>query len=158
MLLVSQIVIDNSYLKESFERLFKINPTFRLHIKAPMYWWLDCDFEKYHLYMPKDNFMYCLDSWDVENNPYIQVMQREVINNNLTPRQLMQILPLSTYLEGVIELTYQEILEVCEDYNWGEYDYSGLYNQWPMSREWSDFCETLMDIKGVREIIEKEGM
>ena len=140
------------------EDIFKSNPLFHLRIEAPMYWWLDSEFEKYHTEMPKDDFKFCLDSWDVERNTYLQVMQGEVVNNKLTPRQLMQILPLSTYLEGDTELTYQQIVEICENYNCGEYDYEELYNQWPMSREWADFCETLMDITGVREIIEKEGM
>ena len=81
-----------------------------------------------------------------------------ISKEKLKSRQLMQILPLSTYVEGAIMLSYQEIVGVCENYNCGEYDYKELYNEWPMSREWTDFCETLMDIRGVREILEKEGM
>ena len=141
------------------EKLFAQNPEFRLQIKAPMYWWLDCDFEKRGLQMPTKNLEFCLDSyyecqsihsflWDIK---YMMKTTKE-------PRKLLQIMPLSTYLEGVVILTYQQIIEVCENYQCGEYDYQELYNQWPMSREWTDFCETLMDIRGVREIIEKEGM
>ena len=137
------------------------NPKFRFHIKAPMYWWLDCEFEKYNFCMPMDSFEYCWDAWG-EEAPIIKNTMEILTNisrhSNLQPRKLMQLLPLSTYLEGDIELTYKEIIGVCENYCFGEYDYKELYNEWPISREWTDFCETLLDIAGVRTYLRAGGI
>ncbi len=157
MLLVKRIEGASFAVDDTGDTLFKRNPVLKLHLKAPMYWWVDADFHRWNLYMPTHDFEYCLDEWQ-ESVPYVQNMQFIIQHAKLSPRQLMQILPLSTYLDGAVELSYREIVEVCENYSCGEYDYKELYNQWPMSREWTDFCETLMDIRGVREIVEKENL
>jgi hypothetical protein len=160
MLQIKRMEGDSFAIDDTGDTLFQRNPILKLHIKAPMYWWIDADFHKWNMYMPTHDFEYCLDAWEGEGKsvPYIGQMKSVIENAKLEPRQLLQILPLSTYLEGAVELSYREIVEVCENYSCGEYDYKELYNQWPMSREWTDFCETLMDIRGVREIIKKEGI
>ena len=142
------------------EKLFNQNPEFLLTVRAPMYWWLDCGFEKFNLCMPTKNLEFCLDSFsDCEAvRSYLWSMKYVTRNVKLEPRQLLQIMPLSTYLEGRVKLSYQQMVEVCENYACGEYDYKELYNQWPISREWTDFCETILDVHGIREIIEKEGI
>lgn len=157
MLVVKRVEGKNFTENDTGETLFERNPELHFHIKAPMYWWVDCDFRKYNLCMPTKNLEYCWDEWK-ESVPFVKNTIFILENAKLNPRQFMQALPLSTYLEGAVVLSYRDVVEVCENYQCGEYDYKELYNEWPMSREWADFCETLMDIRGVREIIEKEGM
>ena len=136
------------------EELFKENKTLTLVITAPIYWWVDCDWVRYSFNMPTDNFEFCYDEWE-ETVPAIRFERVLVQNPNLTPRALMQILPLSTYMKGIIELSYKEIVEICENYLMGEYHYNRGYS-FPNEREWSVFCETLLDIKGVRDLMEDE--
>lgn len=158
MLTVKQIAGSSFEENDTGETLFKKNQKLQFHIRAPMYWWLDCDFEKYQIVMPTGDFEFCFDAW-AEDAPFIRNTKFVLQNaTQLSPRELMQALPLSTYLDGMIELTYQKIIEVCENYQCGEYDFQELYNQWPMTREWADFCETLLDIKGVRDILERSVM
>lgn len=160
MLLVKRIEGVSFSLDDTVASLIARNPELSFHVKAPMYWWVDCDFPRHGLRMPQYDQQYCFDAYGEvdEVSPYIHQIQDIIQRTKLTPRQMMQILPLSTYLEGAVELTYRQILSICENYRCGEYDYRELYNEWPMSREWTDFCETLLDIRGVREYIEKEGM
>lgn len=134
--------------------LFKQNPTVIFKIKAPIYWWVDTDWVKYYFNMPLSDFEFSMDEWN-ENLPLIRYEKVVTQNPNLSPRELMQILPLSTYMKGTIELTYQEIIEVCENYVAGEYTYIKGYG-FPDDREWADFCETLLDIKGVRDLVKEE--
>lgn len=58
----------------------------------------------------------------------------------------------STQVNGKIFLQYQDIIEICEDYIAGCYKKSVF----GVEREWADFCETLLDIKGVRDLIQEE--
>ena len=140
---------------ESAEQLFKSDRDVLFTVEAPIYWWLTCDFEKRYFDMPKDEFKFCFDAWDQYSDTFIQQLQLKVFDTRLDFRKLMQILPLSTLVVAKVYLSYQDICEVCENYLHGEYDFKEIYNQWPMSREWTDFCETLMDIRGVRELIEE---
>lgn len=136
------------------DTLFKRNADINFIIEAPMYWWLDCEFERFDFIFPKKDFRFCLDEWKI-SEPYIQSMQLMVEKNKISsPRKLMQILPLSTIITGRVVLSYQKIVEICENYQCGEYSYQDLRNQWPTEREWKDFCETLLDIKGVRDLVE----
>jgi hypothetical protein len=139
---------------ESATDLFNKNPSVIFGIKAPLYWWVDTDWIKYYFNMPLNNFEFCQDEWK-EDVPLIRYEKVVSQNPNLSPRELMQILPMSTMVEGTLELTYQEIVEVCENYVAGEYYYDKGYG-FPNDREWADFCETLLDIKGVRDLVKEE--
>ena len=58
---------------------------------------------------------------------------------------------LSTLVRGNIFLPYQDIVELCEDYISGAFKKENT--KWIAEREWSDFCETLLDIRGVRDLL-----
>lgn len=134
--------------------LFEENPSFQITIKAPIYWWVDCDWIKYRFNMPLSDFEFELDAFQFNEVPSaIEELANKLIN--VTERKIMQLLPLSTYMTGVIELPYREIIEVCENYVAGEYNYTKGYS-FPNTREWTDFCETLLDIKGVRDLVKEE--
>lgn len=137
-----------------FQYLFSKNPSFYFTIKAPIYWWIDTDWIKYQMNMPLSDFEFCFDNFYYEKEyqkKYNSVMRWWKDE----PRKLMQRLPMSTYMTGCLELSYCEIIEVCENYLAGEYKYVKGYS-FPNEREWSDFCETLLDIKGVRDIVKEE--
>lgn len=134
---------------------FKQNPTVILRIIAPLYWWVDIDWTKYYLNMPLSDFEFCLDGCDQELKTAMQDLSRNMADANRNERRIMQILPLSVMVTATIELKYQEIIEVCENYVNGEYTYIRGYG-FPNEREWKDFCETLLDIKGVRDIVKEE--
>lgn len=136
------------------DTLFKKNPILQFLVEAPIYWWVDVWFPKFNLDMPLSDFNCCFDAWP-EQTLFMQALAMEVNNPNIEPRQLMQILPMSTQVVGIVELTYQEIVEICENYVSGEYVYH-LPRSFPNEREWVDFCETLLDIKGVRDFINEE--
>ena len=107
--------------------LFETNAPFNFYIEAPLFWWLDFDYTK---------FGFELGDFSEQEK--------------LT-------MPVDTVVKGVAVLTYQEIIEVCEDYINGVYKYIvGNEHQWPAEREWKDFCETLLDIKGVRDLVQEE--
>ena len=57
--------------------------------------------------------------------------------------------PVSTLAKGTVFLKYQDIVEICEDYISKQYENSDFGTE----REWRDFCETLLDIKGIRDLI-----
>jgi len=149
---------------EAFDELFKdcsdgtvllqANPKMQLAIKAPIYWWVDTDWTKYFFNMPLDNIEFCLDAHD-ESGPSALDLKFLWNSAKLEPRQLMQILPLSTYVTAAIVLSYQEIVDVCTNYINGEYVYTSPYS-FPNTKEWNDFCETLLDIKGVRDLVEEK--
>ena len=147
-------MINVSATKNTANELFQQNPKLIFEIEAPLYWWIDTDWVKYYLNMPLEKFRFCYDEWD-EAVPAIRYEKVITQNPNLTARQLMQILPLSTIATATIELTYQEIVEVCEDYINGQYKYVKPYS-FPNEREWKDFCETLLDIKGIRELVKED--
>lgn len=133
--------------------LFKLNPTISFDIEAPMYWWIDCDWIKYYLNMPLGDFNFCLDEF--EGKALEDFIKAHGNTDNLTPRQLMQVLPMSIVVKATIDLTYKEIVEVCENYIMGEYQYTKGYG-FPNENEWSDFCEVLLNIKGIKELMEDE--
>ena len=151
--------IDGRYppaVDDTGETLFKRNPDINFTIEAPLYWWLDCDFEKFDFQFKKNPpYDYCLDEWKI-SDPYIQSMQLRLSQNkNISDRALMQIMPLGTIFTGRIILSYQKIVEICENYQCGEYAYQELRNEWATEREWKDFCETLLDLRGVRSLVER---
>lgn len=77
--------------------------------------------------------------------------------NLCTPCKLkgpMKKLPLETVGQACIFLHYQDIVEICEDYIDGAY--TNIQSNWIAEREWSDFCETLLDIKGIRDLVQEE--
>ena len=137
------------------DTLLNLNPLITFSIKAPIYWWADCDWIKYKFNMPFSDFEFCLDA---HTDPRIIDVMKEFADILETyediPRFLMQQLPLSTYVTATIELSYQEIIEVCENYVAGDYTVKGY--GFPDEREWKDFCETLLDIKGVRDLVKEE--
>lgn len=134
--------------------LFKKNPTVLFEIKAPIYWWIDTDWIKYYLNMPLDNFEFDFSAFDC-GRYYAKYMRNNLNKWKDEPRKLMQVLPLSTVVKATLELSYQEIVEVCENYVAGEYYYTKGYG-FPNDREWADFCETLLDIKGIRDLVKEE--
>lgn len=145
----------NLYAKDvKSDNLFQDNPMFAFVVEAPIYWWVDIDWPKYYFNMPVNDFEFSQDEWN-ENLPLIRYEKVVAQNPNLSPRALMQILPLSTVIIGHINLTYREIVEVCENYVAGEYKYIHGYG-FPNEREWKDFCETLLDIKGIRDLVKEE--
>lgn len=142
--------------KSMGEILFEENPTFIFTIKAPIYWWVDTDWIKYNVNMPTSDFEFCFD--EVNEDSILLITLKGVLNTGNWgdwPRTLMQILPMATIVRGVIEMSYREIIEVCENYVAGEYNYQSGYS-FPNDREWADFCETLLDLKGVRDLVEEE--
>lgn len=108
------------------EKLFIENKDFIFVIDAPFMWWLDVDGIRYGFELDEFN------SDDIVN------------------------LPLSTSVKGVLCLSYQELVEICEDYIQGMYKYTGRSYQFPNEREWKDFCETVLDIRGIRDLIKEE--
>ena len=109
------------------EKLFKANVPFNFYIEAPLYWWLDFDYTKFGFELG-------------------DFSEKEKLT-----------MPVDTPVKGVAVLTYQEIIEVCEDYVNGVFQYNkDDGHQWPAEREWKDFSETLLDIKGVRDFVTEE--
>lgn len=156
MLKVLNMVGNHFSVRDTGEDLFKKNPRVQFLIQAPVYWWIDTDWCVYSLALPTNKFEFCLDGWPAgalfpqSISDYISHTKKA-----LTPRQLMQILPMSVYIDGIVSLTYREIVEVCENYIAGEYKYVAPFS-FPNEREWKDFCETLLDIRGVRDLIQEE--
>lgn len=133
--------------------LFIKNSTFSFMVRAPLYWWIDCDWDKYCLNMPLDNFEFSLDGFtDEQQELFIQTHEHL---GKLTPRQIMQTLPLSAIIEGRVDMPYRAIVKTCQNYLCGDMKYYPPYS-FPNEREWADFCETLLDIKGVRDLAEEE--
>lgn len=135
----------------SGNELFEENPILKLVIKAPIFWWVDTSWEKYYLNMPLDNIEFCFDAIN-EDNPNVLDVKFLLNSAKLEPRQLMQILPLSAYVTAIIEIRYQDIVEVCKEYLNGNFEYTPPFS-FPNTREWKDFCETLLDIRGVRDLV-----
>ena len=106
--------------------LFETNAPFNFYIEAPLFWWLDFSYTKFGFELG-------------------DFSEREKFTMSV-----------DTIVKGVAVLTYQEIIEVCEDYVNGAYKYVASKHQWPAEREWKDFCETLLDIKGVRDLVQEE--
>lgn len=107
------------------QELFDDNNCFILGIEAPIYWWLEFNGERARVILP-----YTPKNID---------------------RDSLKKLPLSTTMRSNVFLHYQEIIEIVEDYILQAY--SDENTKWIAGREWKDFCETLMDIRGVRELL-----
>lgn len=116
------------YVDRSAELLFEKNDCFIFSVQAPIYWWVDFSGERTKL-----------------NCPYIEpgTVQRQG-----------KTFPVHTIVNGTVFLTYQQIVELCEDYVAGAYKNEN--SGWIAEREWNDFCETLLDIKGIRDLIQEE--
>ena len=109
------------------ETLFSKNLSFTFMVEAPIFWWIDFD---YGLKFGFDLSEF--SEYEKENAP------------------------MSTCVKAYVCLSYQEIVEICENYVDGVYKYEDKYYQWPNEREWRDFCETLLDIHGVRDLVKEE--
>lgn len=64
-------------------------------------------------------------------------------------------MPVSTNVTAFITLTYQDIVRYCNNYI--DKEFSAENCIWHNEREWADFCETLLDIAGIREIVKEEN-
>ena len=109
----------------SGEDLFNENRTFNFVIEAPIYWWIDVDRLKY--------------GWELKD-----FSEEE--------RRTMSI---ATPIKAILSLTYQDIIEVCEDYANDMYKFDNEPYRWSNEREWNDLCETLLDICGVRDLVKE---
>lgn len=105
----------------SAEKLFEDNACFVFEVEAPIFWWAEFSGERVNIRV-----------------------------SNFTKKRLEK-LPFSTPVRGQVFLTYQNIVELCEDYIDGAY--TKERSKWIAEREWTDFCETLFDIKGIRDLI-----
>lgn len=157
MLKILNMQTTSTILGKDGEKLFAVNPTINFRIEAPLYWWVDIDWVKYRFDMPTSNFKFCKDAF-LEYDPkrdIINTLESHLNTLEVEPRKLMQLLPLSTIVEGVIKLSYQEIVEICENYVAGDYCYVKGFS-FPNEREWKDFCETLFDVQGIRDLVEED--
>lgn len=59
---------------------------------------------------------------------------------------------LSDMVSGSIQLQYSDLIAISEDYLRGFFDYGVC------DREWKDLCETILDMYGVRTILEERGV
>lgn len=64
-------------------------------------------------------------------------------------------MPVSTNVTAWVSLSYKEIVKYCTLYKSDEFSDENCI--WHNEREWADFCETLLDIKGIREIVKEEN-
>lgn len=116
------------YADMSAELLFEENDCFIFDVEAPICWWTDFSGERTKLRLA-----------------YFAPDEIE--------RQGMKF-PIQTIVRGNVFLSYQQIVEICEDYVSGAY--TDENSGWFAEREWSDFCETLLDIKGIRDLVQEE--
>jgi hypothetical protein len=110
----------------STTELFQMNAPFNFYVEAPLYWWLDFDYTKFGF----------------ELGDFTEV---DKLNMSV-----------STMVKGCAILTYQEIVTICQEYCNGVYKYTHKSYEWNNEREWNDFCETLLDVKGVRDLVDEE--
>lgn len=106
-------------------RLYVDNYTFTFEVRAPIFWWIDFDGIRF--------------GFDLSEFSEFEKQNASV----------------STNVVGWIYLEYRDIVDICSCYLNGAYKYDKQDFQWSNEREWSDFCETLLDIKGVRDLIEE---
>ena len=151
MLKFDDIDCGSFFEDDNGEDLFERNPTVTFRITAPIYWWIDTDWVKYYMNMPLADFEFCFEDFPRAELIYLWYSDMD----SLTPRQKMQALPLSTVVKATIQLTYRDIIEVCENYIAGEYKYTKGYG-FPNEEEWKCFCETLLDIQGVRDLVKED--
>lgn len=137
------------------DKLYKRNPLVQFTISAPLYWWVDVDWPKYYNNLPLSDFEMTLDCLTEQQKNAVVNLWQTIIDSGAEPRQIMQMLPLSTNVITSIELSYREIIEVCENYLAGEYHYEKPYS-YPNEEEWTEFCETLLTLNGVRQILNQE--
>lgn len=106
------------------EKLFEDDICFIFEIEAPIYWWADFSGERTAFELPD-------------------------ITQNFEKRK--NKIPISTMVKASVFLTYQQIVELCEDYVTGVF-----ITQWPTEREYADLCETLLDIRGIRDLVQED--
>ena len=106
--------------------LLRLDPSFTFLVEAPLYWWIDFDGVKFGFEL--DEFS------DFER----------------------QNIPLSTNVKAYVHLSYEDIVTLCTDYVYGLYDYEAHTYQWNNEREWKDFCETLLDVQGIRDLVKEK--
>lgn len=123
MLRILAVCCPYSSSSASANLLFRENKLFTFEIVAPIYWWVDFDGVKL--------------GFDL----------------SAFSNKARQQLSVSTPVVAWATLSYQEIVEYCQAYINGEYIYEDKYYSWVNEREWNDFCETLMDIRGVRDLL-----
>ncbi len=59
---------------------------------------------------------------------------------------------LSDVVSGSIKLQYSDLIAISEDY------LREFFNYGVCDREWKDLCETILDMYGVRTILEERGV
>ncbi len=108
------------------KRLYIENRHFLFVISAPIYWWIDAEGVKYGFDLSRFS--------DEEK----------------------QSIPISTSVDAILSLQYREIVDICKDYKLGAFKYEQKAYQWCNENEWSEFCETLLTIQGIKDLIEEE--
>lgn len=127
-----------------------------LTITAPLYWWIDTDFfSENSVFNIRDytDLKFCFDEWtgekkitDIIGNAVTQAQVENYFEHG-SVRKLFQILPLGIMITASVTTTYVTLVRDCEEYLRGKgYTYTFA------EREWKDFYETLLDIKGIREL------
>ena len=148
--------IESNKLVDTGFFLFKRNPVLIFTIQAPIYWWLDSEvvtYERDIFILPTEELSFCFDTFA----PGYTETQKErfKVSKRYSSRQWIQKMPLGTLVTGNITLTYRQIVEICENYVAGEYDYHGAFNEWDNEKEWNEFCEELFTIRGISELVRR---
>ena len=151
---------------DTAERLFKRNSQILFTISAPIFWWKDTNFKfSEQSLLENKNFLdFIFDEWTPsekliqELTLAIQQEQNKISFMDLDQKQfrrLLEILPMGTMVRGSVCLSYQEVIQYVEDYLDGSMFTTDFL---PTRREWSDFCETLLDLRGVRIYVREEEL
>lgn len=137
-------------------KLFAKNPSLQFDVEAPIYWWLCLSNFNIHHFLKDEQKLdeICTDKW--ENCAVLDklkiVLEQLSVECVINPkkeldRQLMQILPCGAVLRGCVCMYYEDIYYLVNDTEPELMDNGA-------QREWDDFIETLMDIKGIRTLCE----
>ena len=148
------------------ESLLRRNPQILFTVSAPIFWWLDTNFRfATHSLIENKNFSdLVFDEW-APHEKIIQELSLEIQKEQSKIsifevaskqfRRTLEILPLGTMVQGKIILSYKDVIKYVEDY----LDESLFSVDFlPTRREWSDFCETLLDLRGVRTYVKEEEL
>lgn len=160
MVNIKNIIWVGDIAKMSPEDLFDDDTALTLVIEGPLYWWFSIDelFEEEvdELISKDTELKFCFDTWDSDEKicDFIRnAVNQALVENNSSVgdrKKVLQVLPMGTMLTSTVHASYRAIVYEVMDYLSGMYEDNSL----PVSREWKDYFETLMDIKGVRELAE----